>query len=377
MRETKEKIERDEPKRRAEDAQREEAEDAQREAEIARRASLHPTKRLAEDGVTLRQEIESCDDTIAVLEVSRSTRASCRAGDDCFYASRIRAIQDEFRIRVEGVRGRFDPAHYRAKHYYHVLCFEAMMDLEEMIPSGKFVCDSDENWGLLVRKWFQHRGRINEKVLVEYIKEREEWNEKHHYGGLSPALIRALFASPERRSADDGTEGISSSSALAPEATVASREEDGSPVLRDYVTDEGWVSLFFLLRLPGIWAGRMQFMQDPRQPFRIQAVDPWPDAYERVEAVQYGPKTEEEASMEIEQQQNRQDEKQETMREVWDIWHPPATEVLDSLDPDDDDAKAAEGAGEGHKRRRSHSDGEESEEKRRKIQGGEDIEGEA
>ncbi|KAK3359525.1 hypothetical protein B0T25DRAFT_100945 [Lasiosphaeria hispida] len=356
IREMDEQYERDEPKRRAEAAQR--------EAEITRRASLHPTERLAEDGVKLRQKIESNDDMIAVLEVSRSARAGCRAGD-CFYAPRIH-IQDEFRIRVEGVRGEFDPAHFRTKHYYHVLCFEAMMDLGEIIPSGKFVCDAGETWGLLVRKWFQHRGRINEKVLVEYIKEREEWDKKHS-GGFSPALIRALFANTERRGADDGTEGIASSSASVPETTVASRKEDGSPVLREYEIDEGWVSLFFLLRLPEIGAGRIHFMQDPRRPFMLQAVDPWPDAYERVEAEEYGPKTEEEVSMEIERQRNRQDEKQETMRMVWEIWHRPATEVPDSLDPDDDDAEAAEGAGEGHKRRRSHSDGEESEEKRRKI----------
>ncbi|KAK0745758.1 hypothetical protein B0T18DRAFT_488480 [Schizothecium vesticola] len=280
--EMEEQYERNEPKRRAETAQR--------EAEIARRANLHPTERLAEDGVKLRQEIESKDDMIAVLEVSRSARAGCRASD-CFYAPRIH-IQDKFRIRVEGVRGQFDPAH-RAKQYYHVLCFEAMMDWDKIIPSGKFVCDAGETWGLLVRKWFQHRGRINEKVLVEYVKEREEWDMKH-YGGFSRALIRALFADTERRGADDGAEGIASSSASVPETTVASRKEDGSPVLREYVMNEGWVSLFLLLQLPEIEGGRMQFMQDPRRPFVLQAVDPWPDANERVGAEEYGPKTEEE-----------------------------------------------------------------------------------
>jgi len=177
------------------------------------------------------------------------------------------------------------------------------MDLDEMIPSGKFVCSAGETWGLLVRKWFQHRGRINEKVLVEYIKEREEWDEKH-YGGLSPALIRALFADTERRHAGDGVEGIASSSASVPETAVVSWKEDGSPILRDYSTDENWVNLFSLLRLPEIGAGRMDFMQDPRRPFMFQAVDPWPDAYERVEAEGYGLKTEEEVSMEIERQRN-------------------------------------------------------------------------
>jgi len=211
---------------------------------------------------------------------------------------------------------------------------------------------------------------------VEYIKEREEWDEKH-YGGLSPALIRALFADTERRHAGDGVEGIASSSASVPETAVVSWKEDGSPILRDYSTDENWVSLFSLLRLLEIGAGRMDFMQDPRRPFMFQAVDPWPDAYERVEAEGYGPKTEEEVSMEIERQRNRQDKKQETMRMIWEIWHRPVTKVSYFLDPDDDDAEPVEGAGESHKRRYSHSDGEESEEKRRKVQGGEDIGGEA
>jgi len=62
---------------------------------------------------------------------------------------------------------------------------------------------------------------------------------------------------------------------------------------------------------------------------------------------------------------------------IWEIWHRLATEVLDFLDPDVNDVEPVEGAGESHKRRYSHSDGEESEEKRRKVQGGEDIGGEA
>lgn len=227
-----------------------------------------------------------------------------------------------------------------------------------------------------MRKWFQHGGRINEKVLVEYIREREEWD-KNHPGGLSLALIRAAFAATERRGADDGSEGTASSSASGPETTVASRNEDGPPILRDHVIDGGWVSLFVLLRRPEIKAGRMHFMQDPRRPFMFQTVDPWPDAYERVEAKEYGPKTEEEVRVEVERQRNRQDKKQETMRMVWEVWHRPATEVPDSLDPEDDDAEPAQDAGEGHKRRRSHFDGEESEDKRRKVQGGEDIGGEA
>ncbi|KAK1760084.1 hypothetical protein QBC47DRAFT_389 [Echria macrotheca] len=346
----------------------------QREAEDARRASLHSLERLAEDGAKLRQQIESNDDMIAVLETSRSARAGCRAGDDCFYAPREVRIQDRYRIRVEGVRDELGADYYRTKHYYHVLCFEAMMDLEDMIPSGNFVCDAGGAWGLLVRKWFQHRGRIDEKVLVEYIRARKEWEEKHYSGSFTPDLS----ADSEPEDADSETEGIlaSGSTSSVSETNEGSQEEVGSPVLQDCVTDEGWVSLFFLLGNPEAGAGQMSFTRDPRQSFMFRPVNPWPDADEGIEAEEYGPKTEAEVNTEAEQQRIRRDEKREKMRAVWEILHPPATVDSDSLDPEDDDAEPHEGAGEGHKRRRSNSDGEESE-KRRKCTDGEDIGGQA
>lgn len=98
---------------------------------------------------------------------------------------------------MEGVQGEFKPVYYHAQHYYHVLCFKAIMDLDKMIPLGKFICSVSVTWGLLIRKWFQYRGWINKKVLVEYIKEREEWDKKH-YGRLSLALIKALFTDTKR-----------------------------------------------------------------------------------------------------------------------------------------------------------------------------------
>jgi hypothetical protein len=351
-----------------------ERDDANREAEIARRASLHPTERLAEDGAELRHQIEFYDDMIAVLEVSRSARASCRA-DDCFFAPRI-AIQDEFRIRVEGVRG--DLMHYRTNHYYHIICFEAMMDVEDMVSSRKFICDGGEEWGLIVRKWFQNWGQIDHEVLVKYIKDREDW-ERKHFGicaGMPPALRRVLFAA-EKRDVHDGTEGVTSSSASGPETTVTSGKKDDCPVLQHYVSSEPWVGLSLLVRLPEIWAGRMQFMQDPRQPLMWQAIESWPDVYEGLELGEYGPRTEEEVNMEIEQHQQRLDDKRHLLRLVWEHWHAPAPEVPISSGLGDDDVKLAECVVESRKRSRSHSaDGEESGKKRRKLQGDNDEEGE-
>lgn len=143
------------------------------------------------------------------------------------------------------------------------------------------------------------RGRINLRMLVKYMQELEEWD-KHYYEGLSPALIRTPFADTERWGADDGIEGLKSSSASVPKTTVASRKEYGPPVLQNYVTDKGWVSLSILLQCPEIQIGRIRFMQKSRRPFMLQAVDLWPDADERIEAEEYGPKTEEEVRMEIE-----------------------------------------------------------------------------
>lgn len=61
-----------------------EALQAKYEAEQARRASLHPTERLVEDGTKLRQAMEENADMVALLEVPLSDRSCCRAGD-CFY----------------------------------------------------------------------------------------------------------------------------------------------------------------------------------------------------------------------------------------------------------------------------------------------------
>jgi len=85
-----------------------------------------------------------------VLEVSVSSRSTCRAGQDCFYCVHPRddgyyskqcaEIHDRFRIRVNSVRGEDDlsPSHWRTTHFYHVLCFVAMMDVEELIGSKNF-----------------------------------------------------------------------------------------------------------------------------------------------------------------------------------------------------------------------------------------------
>jgi len=328
---------------------REEAErDALRlTAENARRASLHPTERLAEDGAKLLQEIESNDDMVAVLEASRSARAGCRASD-CFYYRRDRAIQDEFRIRLENVRGELD--HYRTKHYYHVLCFEAMMDLEGMIPARKFLCDPNHNWGLIVRKWFEHRGRIDPKVLVEFIKEREGWEKKQH-GGIPLTLVNSVNG--------------------------PSKEKDTGPVLGDFVTSRPCELLVSLLQLSEIEAGRMQFISHPSRPFMLQGFG-WPGVDRSIEGEAYGPKTEEEVRIELEQQQEWQDEKREILRDGWDYWQSPTDESPGTSVAGDDETEPEATTADTHKRGRSMSaDGEEKGSKRQKVRCDDDAEDKA
>jgi hypothetical protein len=156
------------------------AADRELEAERQRRQNLGPMERLREDGQTLQREIVSNQDTFVTLEVSRSARARCRAEDDCIYAQAegvtAHPITTKFRIRVDGVT---DLTFWRPKtHYYHVACFDHMVDLADLIPK-KFQLDHQRLWGLLIRRWFKHTGRINLEKLATYIKEFETYRESH------------------------------------------------------------------------------------------------------------------------------------------------------------------------------------------------------
>jgi hypothetical protein len=77
---------------------------------------------------------------------------------------------------------------------------------------------------------------------------------------MSPAVLKALVAA-DQWDVHDRTEAIASSLSSWPETTVTSGKEDDSPVLQGYVMNKPWVGLSYSLRLPEIWAGRMQLMQ--------------------------------------------------------------------------------------------------------------------
>lgn len=200
--------------------------------------------------------------------------------------------------------------------------------------------------------WFRYRGRIDLDVLMDYVEDRKEW-ERGRGDGVARGVVKGVFAGRERKDEAETT-------AVVPETSVASREEDEPPVLRDYVVDEPWVGLTHFVQLPEMWEGQMQFVLG-------RAVDPWADDLEKLGAEEYGPKTEEEVGREVKRDRKRLDEKRKVLREIWDKWHARAVEVSE------DDVNQAEG----RKRSRGCSDvGEEGEDKRQKVQGDGGAEGE-
>lgn len=137
-------------------------------------------ERLREYGTALRAEIESDPQMFVVLERSASNRARCRAENDCLpglagnaYGNRIAS---DYRICVEGAKSwnHWAPT----KHYYHTSCFVRMMDLLPMIRGGNFRL-REESWGLMIRKWYENRGRVDLNKIQEYIEAHRAYNEVH------------------------------------------------------------------------------------------------------------------------------------------------------------------------------------------------------
>jgi hypothetical protein len=179
------------------------AEAERREAEEERRRNLSPieavreaAERLEITGQQLFRGFERFGGTITLqaTPVSRNGGARCRAEDDCLQRVMVEAklremlrensnlrynedryrhrgdIDDDYRILVS--RGRFD------KKYYHVGCFETMVDLAPLIPD-KFFLDTNTSrvgpleasprWGLMFRNWFENKGNIDLEKIAAYI----------------------------------------------------------------------------------------------------------------------------------------------------------------------------------------------------------------
>jgi hypothetical protein len=105
-------------------------------------------------------------------------RARCRAAC-CSFAeeeelSKIE-IRDNYRIVLTGQGGQ----------YFHVSCFEKMLDLPSLTPSqSKLDTDSyrwNQNWpwpwGIMPRKWSEHGGRVELDKIAEYITACDTYDE--------------------------------------------------------------------------------------------------------------------------------------------------------------------------------------------------------
>lgn len=180
-----------------------EAEAERSNAEDERRRTLSPiealkvaAERLETTGQALFRGFERSRGTIILQEtpVSHNGGARCRAGEDCLQRIMVEAtlremlrensnlqynhdqydkrdiIDDDYRILVN--------RHIFHKQYYHIRCFETMVDLAPLIPD-KFLLDIDTtrqgifevppSWGLMFRTWFKQRGHIDLDKIAAYI----------------------------------------------------------------------------------------------------------------------------------------------------------------------------------------------------------------
>lgn len=202
------------------------AEARARAAEAERRNSLGPRGRLREDGRKFQEEILANQNMLVTLEISRSDRAQCRAEADCLFlhagAPRQRAITTETRIRVDGVDSlsHWAPTTY----FYHVLCFEEMVDLEELLPT-KFKLDPQTGWGLLARKWFEHKGCIDVDKIAAFIEAFKAYHKD--YSGFSTRWIK--WSTNHQKCAPEQATCTCPPKPHPPE----------KPVLKDYAAGEG------------------------------------------------------------------------------------------------------------------------------------------
>lgn len=144
------------------------------DAEEKRRKELTPEERLKEGGGEKLLDFERDPHTIILLQETpdHGNRGGCRAYPclkDSSANIRNCKIHDTHRILVDTGRS------YDRRHYYHLECFLCMGDVARLTPLKFRMQGGPGQWGLMVRKWFQHHGCIDLKKLEDYIKRREEY----------------------------------------------------------------------------------------------------------------------------------------------------------------------------------------------------------
>jgi hypothetical protein len=159
---------------------------AENRAEAERRRDLSPTERLKEDGQTLLRELERLNKTIVLQKTPRNDNSGARCGaeEGCLSVHRMlqifgedtdlqhvrpdpRMIRGQYRIFID--KGMLDERYL----YYHLNCFEAMVDLKSLVPD-KFSLDTSTvgglpSWGLMLRHWFEKKGNVALDEIAAYL----------------------------------------------------------------------------------------------------------------------------------------------------------------------------------------------------------------
>lgn len=160
-----------------------EAQRVRDEAEQERRRGLSPGVRAAEDGASLLDEILSDAGFVVVLEYSASNRAKCRA-EDCIETEHSEPtgplIVGDYRIRLEMPRNYEKMRVWDTKHYYHVPCFERMIDLQRLFPAKLKLAGGPGSWGIILRRWYERDGVIDLAKIDKFIHDKTQWDKRSY-----------------------------------------------------------------------------------------------------------------------------------------------------------------------------------------------------
>ena len=149
------------------------------DAEEKRRSRLPLEEKMAENGHELQRRLEQDPEIRMLLQPSPPGlmgKAQCRARDCLFEDRSLRQetrIMDDYRIALVS----------HAREYFHVSCLEQMLDLSSLAPT-RFMLDKESyrwndgwpwTWGLMLRLWFEHGGRIDLAKVKAYLKSYKEF----------------------------------------------------------------------------------------------------------------------------------------------------------------------------------------------------------
>ncbi|KAH8158549.1 hypothetical protein CIB48_g9694 [Xylaria polymorpha] len=160
------------------------------EVEEERRRQLTPAERLAEDRASHLRYFRHCD-ARCLFQPTPGRGAAAR----CSFPGCLHENTEGLHIRQDF---RITTANTSPKTYYHVDYFEAMVDVQDLLARDKLVADNSPynwnnrwpwQWGLMFRKWFEHKGCISLDRIAAYIDDYEAY--KNDLGEFSAKYIDA------------------------------------------------------------------------------------------------------------------------------------------------------------------------------------------